>query len=291
MAAWRRHAACEVAPGRPVVRLQEATLGHGGRTIWEGLNLAVSPGEFLAVLGPNGAGKTSLLKVLLGLFPLTAGTVEVHGQPPHRGRGCVGYVPQQRAFDPDLPIRGRDLVEFGLDGHRFGLPIMTAGKRRRIDGALRSVRATGYADAPVGRLSGGEQQRLRIAQALLTNPALLLCDEPLSSLDLSHQREVSSLIDERRRQAGTAVIFVTHEINPVLPYVDRVLYLVAGRWAVGTPQAIMTTGRLSDLYGTPVEVVEVGGRIVVVSAEEIAGEPLEQGHHIGSPAEREQVGG
>ena len=160
------------------------------------------PGEFLAVLGPNGAGKTSLLKVLLGLVPLTSGTVEIAGRPPHRGRGCIGYIPQQRAFDPDLPIRGRDLVDFGLDGIRRGLPFMTAKKRRLIDEALAAVRASDFADAPIGRLSGGEQQRLRIAQALLTDPEVLLCDEPLSSLDLAHQREVSALIDERRRTAG-----------------------------------------------------------------------------------------
>jgi zinc/manganese transport system ATP-binding protein len=278
MARWSHPAACSVAPGQPVLRLQDATLRHGGRTIWEGLSLEVMPGEFLAVLGPNGAGKTSLLKVLLGLYPLSSGTVEVAGRPPHRGRGCIGYVPQQRAFDADLPIRGRDLVDFGLDGTRRGLPFMTAKKRRLIDEALASVRATDYADAPIGRLSGGEQQRLRIAQALLTDPEVLLCDEPLSSLDLSHQRDVSALIDERRRSAGTAVVFVTHEINPVLPYVSRVLYLVGGRWAIGPPETIMTSERLSALYGTPVEVVRVGGRLAIVAAEDAAGEPADHGH-------------
>ena len=248
------------------------------------------PGEFLAVLGPNGAGKTSLLKVLLGLVPLTSGIVEVAGRPPHRGRGCIGYIPQQRAFDPDLPIRGRDLVDFGLDGTRRGLPFMTTKKRRLIDEALAAVRATEFADAPIGRLSGGEQQRLRIAQALLTDPEVLLCDEPLSSLDIAHQREVSALIDERRRSAGTAVVFVTHEINPVLPYVSRVLYLVRGRWAVGPPEEIMTTERLSALYGTPVDVVRVGGRIVVVSGEDATGGPTEQHHHVrGEGVEEEQA--
>ena len=264
----------------PAVRLRDASMRFGERVLFEGLDLDLEPGEFLAVLGPNGAGKTTLLQVLLGLTRLSAGVVEVGGEPPRRGSHDVGYVPQQRAFDRDLPIRGRDLVRFGLDGHRRGLPFGSASTRARVDAAVRSVGAQSYADASIGLLSGGEQQRLRIAQALIGDPQVLLCDEPLLSLDLAHQQAVSELIDARRRSAGTAVVFVTHEINPILPYVDRVLYLVGGRWAVGTPAEVLTTEGLSDLYGTDVDVLTVRGRIIVVGSEETAlTEPGGHHHH------------
>jgi zinc/manganese transport system ATP-binding protein len=177
-------------------------------------------------------------------------------------------VPQRRSFDADVAFRGRDLVRLGLDGHRWGCPWPSRAARRRLDAVIAAVGATDYADAPLGRLSGGEQQRLRIAQALVGEPALLLCDEPLVSLDLAHQRAVVDLIDARRRAAATAVVFVTHELNLVLPVVDRVLYLAGGRWAVGRPDEIMTSQTLSELYGTEIHVLRVRGRIVVVGAPE-----------------------
>ncbi len=196
---------------------------------------------------------------------MTSGTVQVAGRPPARGSDLVGYVPQQRAFDRDLPLRGRDLVGLGLDGHRWGMPLPSARRRAHIETALREVGALPYADRPVGLLSGGEQQRLRMAQAIMGDPAVLLCDEPLLSLDLSHQRAMTALVDRTRRERATAVLFVTHEVNPVLPLVDRILYLVDGRWAVGTPDEVMTHDTLSELYRTHVDVVRVHGRIVVVT--------------------------
>jgi zinc/manganese transport system ATP-binding protein len=255
----------------PAVSLRGAQVSFGDRTLWDGLDLDVEPGEFVAVLGPNGSGKTTLVRVLLGLLPLTAGEVRIAGRPPRRGSPSIGYVPQQKALDPDLPLRGRDLVGLGLDGHRFGIGFRGRRERReRVDAALSAVGGTAHADAPVGRLSGGEQQRLRVAQALVGGPDVLLCDEPLLSLDLSHQRIVTRLIDERRRAAGTAVLFVTHEINPVLPLVDRVLYLVDGRFRIGPPQEVMTSEVLSELYRTQVDVLRVRGRLVVVGAEDHA---------------------
>jgi zinc/manganese transport system ATP-binding protein len=251
------------------VSLRDARVSFGERTLWAGLDLDVAPGEFVAVLGPNGSGKTTLVRVLLGLLPLSAGEVRIAGRPPRRGSPSIGYVPQQKALDGDLPLRGRDLVGLGLDGHRLGIGFRGRRERReRVDAALAAVGGTAYADAPVGLLSGGEQQRLRVAQALVGGPDVLLCDEPLLSLDLAHQRTVTRLIDERRRAAGTAVLFVTHEINPILPLVDRVLYLVDGRFRIGAPEEVMTSEVLSDLYRTQVDVLRVRGRLVVVGAEE-----------------------
>jgi zinc/manganese transport system ATP-binding protein len=253
------------------VSLRGARAVVGGRTLWEGLDLDVAPGEFVAVLGPNGSGKTTLVRVLLGLQPLAAGEVRVAGRAPKRGSSAIGYVPQQKALDADLPLRGRDLVGLGLDGHRLGMGLRGRRARRaRVDAALAAVGGTAYADAPVGRLSGGEQQRLRVAQALVGDPEVLLCDEPLLSLDLAHQRTVTDLIDARRRAAGTAVLFVTHEINPVLPLVDRVLYLVDGRFRVGPPAEVMTSAVLSELYRTRIDVLTVRDRLVVVGTDDSA---------------------
>ena len=253
----------------PAVRLRGAQLSYGPRVLWDGLDLDVEPGEFLAVLGPNGSGKTSLLRVLLGLQPLSAGTVEIAGAPAHRGSNRIGYIPQQRAVDATLTVRGTDLVGLGLDGHHWGLGFRhRRDRRRRVDEAIRSVEATAYARMPLGLLSGGEQQRLRVAQALVGDPAVLLCDEPLLSLDLAHQRKVSRLIAQQARDSDAAVLFVTHELNPVLPLVDRVLYLVDGRFRIGTPDEVMNSATLSELYGTDVEVARVGGRLVVSGTDE-----------------------
>jgi zinc/manganese transport system ATP-binding protein len=260
----------------PAVRLRGARLAYGPRVLWDGLDLDVQPGEFLAVLGPNGSGKTSLLRVLLGLQPLSSGTVEVAGSPARRGSDKIGYIPQQRAVDVTLTVRGSDLVGLGLDGHHWGIGIRHRRERkRRVQQALRTVDALEYASMPLGLLSGGEQQRLRVAQALVGDPSVLLCDEPLLSLDLSYQRRVSHLIAQQARDAGAAVLFVTHEINPVLPMVDRVLYLVNGRFRVGTPDEVMNSATLSELYRTDVEVARLGGRLVVTGTDEI-----EQHHHI-----------
>jgi zinc/manganese transport system ATP-binding protein len=262
------------------ITLDRATLRYGTREVWRDLTLDVAPGEFLAVLGPNGSGKTSLLKVLLGLSALTSGTVQVCGREPRKGSDVVGYIPQQKGFDRDVPLRGRDLVRLGLDGHRWGTAFPSRAAREAVDRALASVGATDFADAPLGLLSGGEQQRLRVAQALMGDPQVLLCDEPLLSLDLHHQQAVTALIDERRRTADTAVVFVTHEVNPVLPLVDRILYLVEGRWAVGSPAEVLTGETLSALYGADIDVLHVRGRVVVVGGPESAhAEPGESHHH------------
>ncbi|WP_175266318.1 metal ABC transporter ATP-binding protein [Mycobacterium lepromatosis] len=250
------------------ISLSGARLAFGDRTLWDQLDLSVSMGEFIAVLGPNGTGKTSLLKVLLGQLALSAGVARVEGKRITAGNPRIGYVPQHRPIDREVLLRGRDLVRLGIDGRRWGaLPLRSADRARRREAvftALKQVNGEQLADVRVGVMSGGELQRIRIAQALVSDPTLLLCDEPLLTLDPADAKLVSMLIDRRRREAGTTVLVVTHEINPILPYVDRVLYLVDGRFLIGTVEQVMTTEMLSTLYQADIQVVKVEDHYIVV---------------------------
>ncbi|GAA1805286.1 metal ABC transporter ATP-binding protein [Nesterenkonia flava] len=256
----------------PVIRLRSAEVSFGPRTLWKDLDLDISEGEFIAVLGPNGAGKSTFLKVLLGLQRLTAGRAEILGRPVSRGSSRVGYIPQQHALPPETPLRARDLVALGIEGHRFGIPFRSARTRAVVQDLLERVGASRYADQPVGVLSGGEQQRLRAAQALAGSPAALLCDEPLHSLDLHHQRAIADLIKDQASEHGSAVVFVTHEINPVIEHVDRVLYFARGQYRIGSVEDVMRTEVLSELYDSPVEVIRHKGRLLVM------GDHIEAGH-------------
>jgi zinc/manganese transport system ATP-binding protein len=254
--------------------IRGAALRRGDRELWSGLDLDVQPGELIAVLGPSGSGKTTLLRAILGLEPLSAGTITALGEPV-RGRGNrrIGYVPQQRPLPPDTALRGRDLVALGVDGHRFGFPWPRRGDRARVDRLVHEVGAEAFADRPAGTLSGGEQQRLRIGQALADDPRLLLCDEPLTSLDLANQQAVVGLID-RHRRSGASVLLVTHDINPLLGKVDRILYIANGRFMLGKPQEVLRSDVLTDLYGAHVFVLRAGDRLVVVGAPD-----AEESHH------------
>ena len=261
----------------PVLSLRDAGMAFGDRTLWSGLDLDVAPGEFVAVLGPNGAGKTTLLRAVLGQQALTSGSVEFLGRPVGRGHRRIGYVPQPRLMETGTPLRARDMIALGVTGHRWGLRRETADERRAIDAIVEEVGATSFADAPVASLSGGEQQRARIGQALAAGPALLLCDEPLISLDLRHQRGVTELLDEQRRRHDAAVVFVTHDVNPILDVVDRILYLAGGSFTVGTPDEVLRADVLSSLYGTPVDVIRTMGRVVIVGGHDDADHHVEHG--------------
>jgi len=262
-----------------VLALRDATLAFGDRTLWSDLNLKVRAGEFVAILGPNGAGKTSLLRAVLGTQPLTSGSIEVLGHPVRRGHRLIGYVPQQHLADRGTPLRARDFVGLGLNGHRFGIPLPSRARRQAVDAMLETVNATELARMRIGDLSGGEQQRLRIGQALIGDSRLLLCDEPLISLDLYQQRAVSSLIDESRRNGDRAVMMITHDINPVLDMVDTVVYVAAGQVRTGSVQEVLTSEVLSDLYQTNVDVIRARGRIVVVGLPDLAHEGHESHPH------------
>ncbi|MFZ1043779.1 MAG: ABC transporter ATP-binding protein [Anaerolineales bacterium] len=251
----------------PIIQLERVDVQLGGRVILQNIDLSIQPGEFIVILGPNGAGKTTFLKLLLGLIQPASGSVRVLGQTPRVGSHLIGYAPQHRVFDSELPLRGRDLVGFGLDGHRWGIGLPSRSRREKIDQALKEVDGLELADAPFGHLSGGEQQRLLIAQALLTDPRLLILDEPLANLDLSYQQDVVTLIDKVCRTRGVTILLVAHDVNPLLQVADRVLYMARGHSAIGLPDEVITESNLSQLYGSPVQVVHTLGRYFVVGAE------------------------
>jgi zinc/manganese transport system ATP-binding protein len=269
-----------------VIRLEDVSVRLGSRAIWSGATLGIAPGEFVAVLGPNGAGKSTLLRLLLGLLRPNEGRITVFGQPPRSGSPAIGYVPQRRTLNPELAVRGRDLVALGIDGHRWGFAppepprflrsphSARSAKRARVQAALDAVEATAYADRPIGQLSGGEQQRLLLAQAIVGRPRLLLLDEPLASLDLRSQSAMAQLVARLARAQGMTALLVAHDVNPLLPLVDRILYVAHGHIAIGRPDEIITTERLSRLYGAPVEVVrDSRGRVFVVGLENEATHP------------------
>ncbi len=251
----------------PVITLQNAGISLGGRTILQDMNMTIYEGEFIVVLGPNGAGKSTLLKMLLGLLKPDAGIVRVLGKVPRRGNKAIGYAPQHRILETDLALRARDIVGFGLDGDHWGPGWPSRKRHAIIDKALDEVDASSFANAPIGQLSGGEQQRLLIAQALLTNPRLLLLDEPLANLDLAYQQDIVDLIAGINRSRNVTVLLVSHDINPLLPVVDRVIYIANGHSAIGRPDEVITSEQLTRLYGSPVEVVHALDRIFVVGAE------------------------
>jgi zinc/manganese transport system ATP-binding protein len=257
------------AVGTAALQLEDAAVSRGGRSIWRGVTLRVEPGEYVAVLGPNGVGKSTLIQAILGLLPLTAGSIEVFGRPPHQAASLLGYLPQRRSFDSSLRLRARDLVRLGLDGNRWGMPLPFARSGRaiagRIDEVLDVVGATAYAGRPVGELSGGEQQRILIARALVRRPRMLLMDEPLESLDLGNQQAISALARDICRTEGVTVIMVAHDVNPILGDLDRVIYMAGGSAVIGRPEEVITSERLSALYNAHIEVLRTSdGRLFVV---------------------------
>jgi zinc/manganese transport system ATP-binding protein len=269
------------------VSIRDARVDLGGRTIWRDVELEVGAGELVAILGPNGVGKSTLLKAILGLVPLAEGEISVLGRPAGVANHEIGYLPQRRSFDPSLRIRGVDLVGLGLDGDRFGISLPRRARRRerreRVEELLDLVGAQSYARRAIGECSGGEQQRLLIAQSLARRPPLLLLDEPLDSLDLANQASVATLVAEICREQGVAVLIVAHDVNPILTHLDRVVYLGAGGAVSGSPSEVITTETHSRLYESPVEVLRASdGRLVVVGQPEATSYHPDLHHSHGS---------
>jgi zinc/manganese transport system ATP-binding protein len=262
-----------------ILAVDQVSVSLAGRQILDNVSFTVGPGQFTGLIGPNGAGKTTLLRVILGLQRPTAGSVAVLGRPRSRRNPSIGYVPQKVLLDPDMPMRARDMVALGLDGNRFGIPLSSRARREAVREMLHAVDAERFADARVGNLSGGEQQRVLIAHALISRPQLLLLDEPLANLDIGSVQEIISLLARIAATQRVAVLLSAHEMNPLLPVMDRIVYLAGGRAASGTTAEVVQAEVLSRLYGQHVDVLHVHGRVLVVAGPSAGeGADLTAGH-------------
>jgi len=258
----------------PLLTLDGIGVRLGGRQVLSDVTFSLEKGDFTGIIGPNGAGKTTLLRVILGLIEPSGGRVLVDGEPLHRktlhnkDRATIGYVPQKLVIDQDMPLRARDVVSLGLDGHRLGFGFPSRQRRELVDAALADVGADGYADARVGELSGGEQQRVLVAHALISRPKLLLLDEPLANLDLRSEQEIVTVLGKLAREHEISVLLSAHDMNPLLAVMDRIVYVANGQAASGPTDEVVTSEGLSKLYGHHVDVVRVHGRVLVVAAED-----------------------
>jgi zinc/manganese transport system ATP-binding protein len=262
--------AAETSRTAPVdlLRLEGVGVRLGGRPVLGDVTFSLGKGEFTGIIGPNGAGKTTLLRVILGLIEPSGGRVLVDGAPlHHKNKAAIGYVPQKLVIDPDMPLRARDVVSLGLDGHRLGFGFPSRQRRALVEAALADVGADGYADARVGELSGGEQQRVLIAHALISRPKLLLLDEPLANLDLRSEQEIVAVLGKLAREHEISVLLSAHDMNPLLAVMDRIVYVANGHAASGPTDEVVTSAGLTELYGHHVDVVRVHGRVLVVAGE------------------------
>jgi zinc/manganese transport system ATP-binding protein len=247
------------------IKLKDLTISLSGRQILTRVSLEIEAGEFIGVLGPNGAGKTTLMRAILGLVPIANGEIRVLGKPVARGNPAIGYLPQVRSTGQQLRLTGWEFVAGVTDGHRLGLPFLGMRARGEVARALDLVGASDLARYPLSEISGGERQRLLLAQALIGRPKLLMLDEPLANLDPHYQAEVVALTKALQDELGMTILFTAHELNPLLGALDRVLYLGSGQAALGTVDEVITASVLSRLYGAEIDVVHVNGRIFVMA--------------------------
>lgn len=247
-----------------VLAVNRASVSFSGRMIFEDVDFTLAPGEVCGLIGANGSGKTTLLRTILGFVRPDSGRIDFD-----RGGGSasIGYVPQKFALDPYMPLRARDVVALGLDGHRLGVPLPSRQRRHKVDEMLEAVEAAQFADQRVGSLSGGQQQRVLIAHALIRRPRLLLLDEPLANLDMRSVAGIVALLRRLSRELQTAVLMSAHDMNPLLSVMDRIVYLAHGRAATGSTDAVVRTEVLSRLYGYHIDVIRVHGRVIVVAAD------------------------
>jgi zinc/manganese transport system ATP-binding protein len=258
----------------PIVLAEDLAASYGTRTIWQHASFSIERGEFVVLMGPNGAGKTTLIRLLLGLHRPASGSLRIFGEKPMRGNPRIGYVPQRRMMiDEDIRVDALEFVRLGLNGTKWGIGLPKSGhvEHERALEALIAVGGHELARRPLGELSGGELQRIFLAQALVGKPDLLLLDEPLANMDIRRETELIRLVSSVARSRGIAVMLIAHDINPLLPVVDRIMYVVNGRVATGKVSEVITDKKLSELYGAPIEVLrDSRGRVAVLGTEETA---------------------
>ncbi len=258
-----------------LITARDLSAGYHGRTVWRNANFTIGKGEFVAVIGPNGAGKTTLFRLMLGLQPPLGGSMKIFDSDPRRGNPRIGYVPQRHIIDAETNVECLELVRLGLSGRRWGLNPFSRADRDSALAALEGVGAAELAHLPLGVLSGGELQRIFLAEALVSKPDLLLLDEPLSNLDLRRETELLHLVNNVVRSRGVTAILIAHNINPLLPHLDKVMYIANGRVATGKPSEVLTSESLTALYGIQVEVLrDPHGNVAIIGVEEHHGDMI-----------------
>lgn len=248
---------------KEIINVSGVSVHLAGKLIQEAMRFSVVQGEFVALLGPNGAGKTTIFRLLLGLIPISSGNISLFGAAPKRGNRVIGYVPQNRSIEAMGRFRVKDIVGLGLDGHQWGIGWPSKRRNSLINASLEEVGALHLANKPFGELSGGEQQRALISQALLSDPKLLLLDEPFSNLDIAREAEIINILMQLCRSRSMTILLITHDINPLLKAVDSVLYLANTHCAKGNISQIITKEVLSSLYNAPVDVITNEERVFV----------------------------
>jgi len=256
-----------------IVKAENLSAGYGTKAVWRDATFSIGRGEFVAIIGPNGAGKTTLFRLLLGLQRPLGGTLSLFGSEPRRGSPRIGYVPQHHVVDDESHIESLELVRLGLSGKKWGFDPFSHEDSKAAFDTLAGVGGLELAHRPLAELSGGELQRIFLAEALVSNPDLLLLDEPLSNLDMRRERDLLRLVNEVVRSRDVSALLIAHNINPLLPYLDKVVYIANGKVATGTPQEVLTSERLSELYDTHVEVIhDSRGNVAIIGIEDHHGD-------------------
>lgn len=256
-----------------IVVATDLAVGYRGKTVWRDANFSVKRGEFVAIIGPNGAGKTTLFRLLLGLQQPISGNIKVLGAVPRRGNPKIGYVPQRHTIDNANNIECIELLRLAFSGNKLGFSLSSRDEKKAAFNALSAVGATELANKPLSVMSGGELQRVFLAEALVGNPEMLLLDEPLSSLDIRRTKDLVGVMNDVVKSRNVTAFLVAHDINPLIRFLDKVIYIANGKVAAGTPEEVLTSERLTALYETRVEVLKDSrGNMVVVGGGEHHGD-------------------
>lgn len=261
MSNWIKHARHE--KDAPAIRLEDVAVHYDGTRALTAINLTIQPGERAAVVGPNGAGKTSLMQVIVGTLRPTSGAVQVFGHRPG-GHVCIAYLPQRSRIDWSFPVTVREVAMMGRI-RKIGLLRWPSREDWRIvDDALSRVGLSALHDRRIAELSGGEQQKAFLAQALAQEAEIVLLDEPFNGLDLPTQQSILEILDELRRARVTTVIS-THDLNLAAERFDRVLLLQRRMIAFGTPAEVFTRPNLLAAYGGQVHVLPDGEGLMILA--------------------------
>ena len=261
------------------IEFNDAGVSRGVRTIWQHGSFCIPQGSVTAIVGTNGAGKTTMMKAELGLIPTTHGSITVLGRPAGAMNHRIGYVPQSYASDIESNITAEQSVLLGLTGTRFGIHPITREQKDKVQDALEFVGMRNKSKYRLSELSGGLRQRVAIAQALVSDPQLLMLDEPLANLDLASQRATVHVLAKLNHELGMTIQVVAHDLNMLLPILTGAVYLLDGHPHYAGMNEVLDSKLLTHLYGTTVQVITTPqGDMFVTPSEDEPGDAAVDTH-------------